>query len=458
MEPSRHIVRFRSLLGICGFFLSLWPQGADAMRAPFPDMERSWYRYKEAVAYLKIKDVISGYPDGTFQPKATINRAEFLKIVFKGENPIGVTEPCFTDVDPSAWYAPFICAAKRRGIVEGYSDGSYRPANDVNTAEAIKIALNAYGWNIEEGRGEKWYLPYTEVLDRENILPEHSYIPWENLTRERAADLLWRLTRFKDERAIPRLSEGCSKAEPAPPSSIIVNGIERHFLLTTPKNYVPHVPVPLIIAFHGRTNDNEEVHRYFRLDREITDAVIAYPAALARNDGTFSWSDPGNKPSELRDIALFDELVERLAKEYCIDMERIFVVGHSLGAWFANSLACVRGDVIRASATVGGDSVITDCAGPSAALIINNPHDRLSSFVGAERHRDQRVKENVCTMETQPTGSSSLHCSAHQTCLNGNEVIWCPHEKDTDDRGDYYPHHWPRETAGVIAEFFGSLR
>lgn len=447
-----------AILGICGLILLQFPNAAAAERAPFPDMERSWFVYREAVTYLKIKDIVGGYPDGTFKPKATINRAEFLKIVFKGENPISVTEPCFTDVDPAAWYAPFICAAKRRGIVEGYADGSYKPGNSVNTAEAIKIALNAYGWDREGGRGEQWYLPYTEELDSKDILPAHSYIPWENLTRERAADLLWRLIRFKEERTIPRLSEGCGKAEPAAPSSVMVNGIERHFLLTTPKGYVSHDPVPLIVAFHGRTNSNEQVRSYYRLDREITDALIAYPAALSNGNGTFSWSDGTNKPSEFRDIAFFDAIVERLAKEYCVDMERIFVVGHSLGAWFANSLACVRGDVIRASATVGGDSVITDCAGPSAALIINNPDDKLSPFSGAQKHRDQRVKENVCSMETQPTEPSSLNCSAYQSCLNGNDVIWCPHEKDTDDRGDYYPHNWPRETAGAIKEFFGSLR
>ena len=112
--------------------------------------------------------------------------------------------------------------------------------------------------------------------------------------------------------------------------------------------------MPLIVAFHGRTNSNEQVRSYYRLDREITDAFIVYPAALSNGNGTFSWSDGTNKPSEFRDIAFFDAIVERLSKEYCIDMERIFVVGHSLGAWFSNSLACVRGDVIRASATGDG--------------------------------------------------------------------------------------------------------
>ena len=90
-------------------------------------MERSWFGYQEDVAYLKGKGSISGYPDGLFRPQETVNRAEFLKLIFrsKGEvEPVAVA--CFSDVPVDAWFAPYVCAAKRRGIVQGYSIGSRR--------------------------------------------------------------------------------------------------------------------------------------------------------------------------------------------------------------------------------------------------------------------------------------------------------------------------------------------
>jgi len=440
------------------FFVQSAPVYAAPL--PFPDMEHSWYRYREAAAYLKDHDVLGGYPDGTFRPKDTINRAELLKIVFKGKSDVvPVTRRCFSDINPTAWYAPYVCAAKNRGIVDGYSNGTFKPGEPVNFAEAIKIVLNAYGHKVEADGVSAWYAPYTQELERLEILPQHSYIPWAPLNRERAADLLWRVLRYEEERVVPRLSPGCSKALPAElPTSVNVGDRDRTFLLTVPSGYSVGKPSPLIVAFHGRTNSNAQVREYMRLDREATDSIIAYPAAIRADNGSFSWADPGDKAQEIRDIAFFDAIVEKLADDYCIDMDRIGVVGHSLGAWMANSVACVRGDVVMASATVGGDSVVTKCAGPAAAMIVLNPKDNLSSFSGAERVRKQRVEANACTWETQDTGPSELNCVRHTVCAGGNDILWCPSTIDTDERGVFYPHTWPRNTAKYIVEFFKSLK
>lgn len=427
---------------------------------PFPDMDRSWYRYQDSVAFLKSREVIGGYEDGTFKPKSPVNRAEFLKIVFAAR---GGNEPvageCFTDVPEDAWFAPFICAAKRRGIVNGYPDGTFKPEQIVNIAEAMKMVLQAYGREVSEGSGEDWYESYAKILDREDIFPRHSYLPWEPMTRERAADLIARFVRHDEERWVPRMSPGCGKAEVRnAPSQVTVNGIDRSFLLTTPDRYVNHDAHPLIIAFHGRTNSNEMVRSYFGLDRATEDYFIAYPAALQKDTGTFHWSDPGNTPSQLRDIAFFDEIVKTLGETYCIDMDRIFVAGHSLGAWFANSIACVRGDVVRGSATLGGSSVITDCSGPSAAMIINNPDDTLSPHKSVEMVRDMRLEENFCQSRADNTQPQSLLCQEYVSCDGGNVVVWCPHDQDRDNSGTYYPHQWPRETGGAMIDFFDTLK
>lgn len=430
---------------------------ALANHAPFPDMERSWFRYRDAVSYLQGRDIIQGYPDGLFHPKDPINRAEFLKIVFKGHSTISATRRCFTDVNPDEWYASFICTAQRRGIVDGYPDGNFRPGQTVNTAEAIKIALGAYGRDLQDGAGEHWYAPYVEELDENDILPKDSFLPWETLTRERAADLIARIVRFDEDRILPNLSVGCGKASPTPQYSVTVNGVNREFLLTIPSGYVAHDPTPLIVAFHGRTNSNEQVRSYYKLDREASDYIIAYPSGVPNGNGSYSWSDPGNSPNELRDIALFDAIVELLASQYCVDLDHIYVVGHSLGGWFANSLGCVRGDVIRASASVGSSSVITDCAGPAAAFIAHNPKDTLAAFSGSERTKEMRIEENFCGPETVPTEDAYLNCVQYVSCYGGNVVQWCPHRIDTDERGAFYPHNWPRDTAKHIMRFFESL-
>ena len=132
-------------------------------------MEKSWYGYQENVAYLIGKGSINGYPDGLFHPKDTINRAEFLKLVFRSKGAVEpVTDDCFDDVPADAWFAPFVCAAKRRGIVSGYTAGSrqvFKPGQPILFAEAIKMAVLSYGNETVEGRGEQWDKPYLHVLN-----------------------------------------------------------------------------------------------------------------------------------------------------------------------------------------------------------------------------------------------------------------------------------------------------
>jgi polyhydroxybutyrate depolymerase len=421
-------------------------------------MEQSWFRYSESVAFLRDRNVLQGYPDGTFKPDQTINRAEFLKIVLKGKGgSTPIDQGCFSDVAAGEWYAPFVCAAARRDIVNGYPDGTFKPSQPVNTAEAIKIVLGAYERHVEEPLGEFWYAPYIQELNDKGILPDHSYIPGDELTRERAADLIARMLRYEEERITLRRSSGCGKPFSQILGPLIVNGVERSYLLTVPDNYNASEPSPLIVAFHGRTNSNDEVRSYFGLDRAADEFFIAYPAALPNGNSSFSWTSQGSPWDRPSDIDFFDGIVETLAEHYCIDMDRIFVAGHSLGAWMANSVACIRGDVVRASGTVGGDSVFTDCVGPAAALIIHNPHDRLSPFSGAERLRDMRLQENACSGEPEPIEPVSLKCAAYSSCSAGNVVYWCPHEQDIDWSGAYYPHNWPKETAETITAFFRSM-
>ncbi len=431
---------------------------ATVFAASFPDMDRSWFEYRDAAETLAERGTLTGNPDGTFRPKDPINRAEFLTIVFRGRSN---TEPahdsCFSDVAEDAWYAPYVCAAEHRKIIQGYPDGSFRPEQAVNFAEAMKMLLLAYDREIPARSGLAWYESYTREFDKTDILARHSYVPWEPLNRERAADLLLRFLEHDEDRVVPNLSEGCGKVSRDVRTTLTVNGIERSFLLTEPNDASPRDPLPLIVAFHGRTNSNEQIRRYFGLDRAADNYYIAYPAALQKETGTFHWSDPGDKLSTLRDIAFFDAIVEEIGNAHCIDLDRIYTVGHSLGAWMANSVACARGDVVRASATVGGSAMIAPCAGPSAAMIINNPDDTLSPHKGVEAVRDHRLKTNACGPKTADAPPASLLCKEYTDCDGGNTVVWCPHELDRDERGTYYPHWWPDGTGQAIINFFDDL-
>lgn len=112
----------------------------------FPDVLRT-HPYYVSVNYLNESAVISGYPDSTFKPENSINRAEVLKIILNGsgvDSPDDFGEVTFPDFTADTWFAKYVMRAKALGIVKGNSiDGTFAPGRQVNKAEFLKMLLEA---------------------------------------------------------------------------------------------------------------------------------------------------------------------------------------------------------------------------------------------------------------------------------------------------------------------------
>ncbi|OYV87004.1 MAG: hypothetical protein B7Z63_03125, partial [Ignavibacteriae bacterium 37-53-5] len=79
----------------------------------------------EAIKFLKDQGIVSGYKDGTFKPNQTVNRAEALKMLMTAFE-VGTasnSNPNFKDVDKSAWFFRPLASAVEKSIVAGYKDG-----------------------------------------------------------------------------------------------------------------------------------------------------------------------------------------------------------------------------------------------------------------------------------------------------------------------------------------------
>ena len=102
--------------------------------------------YNNAVSTLSRMGVIGGYADGTFRPDAPISRAEFAKIAVSfTQNNGSAVYSYFTDVKTTDWFAPYVTAAKDAGLIEGYSDGSFKPESKITRAEACAIVNRTLG-------------------------------------------------------------------------------------------------------------------------------------------------------------------------------------------------------------------------------------------------------------------------------------------------------------------------
>ena len=257
---------------------------------------------------------------------------------------------------------------------------------------------------------------------------------------------------------VARLEQGCGRAPPAvAPSSIEVGGRAREMITIVPASYRPTQPHALVVAFHGRTNSNAKARGYFGLERDAHGPTIfVYPSGLRERDG-YSWAAPGDPAGALRDYALFDALIAKITATYCIDPSRIFAVGHSLGAWFVNSLACARGEVLRAIGTLAGGVSRSPCQGAVAALLFHNPHDRMVDFAEGLQARDLFRRRNGFADDGRRLSLEGFACRRYGDATASNPVVWCPHDRDRSHSGRYYPHNWPDGLGAAIMAFFATL-
>lgn len=95
--------------------------------------------YAKAVTTLAGKGVISGYPDGTFQPNASITRAEFVAMAMNFANADKGIACSFSDVPQNMWYYGVIAGATQNGWISGYPDGTFGPDRYVTRAEVTSV-------------------------------------------------------------------------------------------------------------------------------------------------------------------------------------------------------------------------------------------------------------------------------------------------------------------------------
>ena len=110
---------------------------------PYNDVKLTdWFN--NAISTLTNLGVIEGYPDGGFHPQANITRAEFATMAvrfFLITEEYTWDEDAFSDI-AGHWANEYINLAYLLEIVDGYPDGTFKPQNVINRAEAMTIVNN----------------------------------------------------------------------------------------------------------------------------------------------------------------------------------------------------------------------------------------------------------------------------------------------------------------------------
>ncbi|MEC1179556.1 S-layer homology domain-containing protein [Metasolibacillus meyeri] len=134
-----------TVLASSGILVAL-PPAANAY--VFKDLNPNADYYKP-VLDLVNRGVISGYSDGTFRPSEAVTRGEAAKIMAlaMGLNVTRQKNPGFTDVQQSHPYYAYIAAIANEGIIDGFGDKTFKP-NELITRGQIAKALTL-GFQLE---------------------------------------------------------------------------------------------------------------------------------------------------------------------------------------------------------------------------------------------------------------------------------------------------------------------
>ncbi len=278
-------------------------------------------------------------------------------------------------------------------------------------------------------------------------------------------------------------------------------GLERTYHIYLPASYGKSRPVPLLIVLHGGGGTGQGMERLTRggfnilADRE--GFIIVYPDGVEKhwNDGRDIRTWRAHR-ERIDDVGFLSALIDRVAKDWNIDPQRVFATGISNGGLMSYRLACELSHKISAIAVVTAslsEELFAQCspAKPISVLIMNGTKDPLVPYGGGEitgpfgvrkfgkvvstaETVQFWVKHNACPDELvikqepdeDPKDGTRVRREVYSPCKNNTQVVLYTIEGG----GHTWPSGWqylPERVIGktsqditatdVIWEFFSHL-
>ena len=112
--------------------------------------------YDEAVDVMSAVKVIDGYTDGSFNPSATLTRGAAAKIICNlilgptTASALVADAAPYKDVPTNHTFAGYIAYCQKEGIISGYADGTFKPANSLTGYAFMKMLLGALGYKADQ--------------------------------------------------------------------------------------------------------------------------------------------------------------------------------------------------------------------------------------------------------------------------------------------------------------------
>lgn len=106
---------------------------------------------EEAIEVAYDLGIVTGNPDGTFQPAKAVTRAEFAAMLTRAlaipqSALAGYANANFKDTNGYAWAVPYLAFCNSKGIMLGDGAGNAMPGKTITVNESVTMALRAIGY------------------------------------------------------------------------------------------------------------------------------------------------------------------------------------------------------------------------------------------------------------------------------------------------------------------------
>ncbi len=110
--------------------------------AAFPDLPPNFWA-SPFIAELARRNLLVGFPDGTYRPNQPVTRAEFATMVQKGfEQPKIRPLLKFNDLEAGFWANSAINEAVQMDFMDGYPGNAFRPEQSIPKIQALTALAN----------------------------------------------------------------------------------------------------------------------------------------------------------------------------------------------------------------------------------------------------------------------------------------------------------------------------
>ena len=243
---------------------------------------------------------------------------------------------------------------------------------------------------------------------------------------------------------------------------VLVNDEMREFRISVPSSEAG-TKLPLIIAFHGGGGAEEDFQQQDEFDQlgEQEKFIMAYAIAEdGRTSAEGEWF-LNTAATSFEDNDFAEAIVDNLSSQYCIDQDRLYGIGYSLGSMFTYEIACQLNHRFAAVASFAGtmpvDPETCELVGGMGVLHIHGKLDYIIDYDDDWDWKDGE-HEGVGTMSNVPGMIEAWSMRANCGSSDTDADFFLEHITHSDCFGgarvehygiEFWEHTWPDEVDGT---------